>query len=372
MKKLTSKVGTSLFNSTIQVHIKEEIGIAKSLDSYKISELIEFLLSEDWINEDRGGFILYSDAEKVLPYNLTLKKEIWSVNLSRDIVVFTSEDGNHEACHDYCMDALDLLSNYYESTKDGFKTVESNLQDMNILDLDELVLKPEDVDLIIHYCERVFGDDFKDFSGNPLPNKCGMLLYGPPGNGKTSIAKAIAKKYNASLYVVKPGTIGKVIDDLTTLDSRAVVLLEEADSMVNKDDPQGRINQSDLQSVLDGSVIDSKVIFIATTNNPEKLESVLVNRPGRFSLKIKLENPEEEMRRQYFDKYFNCDDINIREEFVSKTTDQHFDFCHEVLVRASMYTNLSKSISKEEAILKSIDELLKQKTEEQENKLIGF
>src|SRR6185369_5245482 len=105
--------------------------------------------------------------------------------------------------------------------------------------------------------------------------KRGVLLYGPQGSGKTSISKIVVND------VIKRG--GIAIDfkfpehDVPALqffrkaepNRPLVVLMEDIDILVSDGNAK---KESDVLNILDGMFNIEKVIFLATTNHPEKLE----------------------------------------------------------------------------------------------------
>jgi SpoVK/Ycf46/Vps4 family AAA+-type ATPase len=72
-----------------------------------------------------------------------------------------------------------------------------------------------------------------------------------------------------------------------------VVLMEDIDSIIEDN------SESEVLNVLDGVNQIDKVVFLATTNYPEKLGDRIVNRPSRFDKRFKLGHPNAESRRIY-------------------------------------------------------------------------
>lgn len=132
-------------------------------------------------------------------------------------------------------------------------------------------------------------------------HKRGFLLYGPPGSGKTSTIAIIIKKMIEADGIVINGSGCHVVHLQWMLkalrqvepERQLTVILEDLEGMVS----------SSLLSMLDGDSIDN-VVFVATTNYPERLEARIVNRPSRFDQVILIGMPSREARRQYL---MHCD-----------------------------------------------------------------
>ena len=130
-----------------------------------------------------------------------------------------------------------------------------------------------------------------------LNHKTGILLYGDPGTGKSSLCNAIASKYGMDMILIDMTTFSKLdtnslTDSINADDNKYVVVLEDIDCIflnreskdVDRDDKK-IINK--LLQFLDSNSSPSNVIFIATTNHVELLDSAL-QRSGRFDLKLEI------------------------------------------------------------------------------------
>lgn len=138
-----------------------------------------------------------------------------------------------------------------------------------------------------------------------IPYRCGILLFGPPGCGKSSIATALAGKFDLRVHALN---VGSLKDDEALISAvndvgRSILLIEDIDAINvaakretdsadknkpdNKDASKG-ITLSALLNVLDGAFAADGRIVIATTNHPEKIDPALI-RPGRMDLHIKID-----------------------------------------------------------------------------------
>lgn len=134
----------------------------------------------------------------------------------------------------------------------------------------------------------------------------GIILYGPPGSGKTYLARAMANEVHAGFYYINgPDIVGTLYGEteanLRKLFAEAahhapsVVLIDELDSIAPHREKSGA--QSDVRivtqllSVLDGMLKVDGVIVIGTTNRVDAID-VALRRPGRFDREIFIGPPE--------------------------------------------------------------------------------
>lgn len=142
----------------------------------------------------------------------------------------------------------------------------------------------------------------------------GILLYGPPGNGKTLIARAVASRFSCSFIVVKgPELFSKYVGEseraLAKVFSQArqqhpcVVFLDEIDALApRRTGGGGQVTDrmlSTLLSQLDGVSPLRGVTVIAATNRPDHLDHALL-RPGRLSHHLYVPLPSAKARESIF------------------------------------------------------------------------
>ena len=139
----------------------------------------------------------------------------------------------------------------------------------------------------------------------------GILLYGPPGNGKTLLVKALASQSNLNFISVKgPELLSKYIGEseqgVRELFARArqaapcIVFLDEVDALVPKRGLDGRSPVTDrvvsqLLTELDGVEVLKDVWVIAATNRPDMLDDALL-RPGRLDYRLEVPRPDRASR----------------------------------------------------------------------------
>ncbi len=142
----------------------------------------------------------------------------------------------------------------------------------------------------------------------------GILLFGPPGTGKTMLAKAVAGEIDAAFFTVRPSEImskwvGEAEKNVQTLfesarsHARSVIFLDEIEALI----PARRGSSSTVMqrvvpqilSELEGFHKDGQnpLLFIGATNEPWSLDPAVL-RPGRFDEKIYIPLPDLDARRR--------------------------------------------------------------------------
>ncbi|EIM90382.1 P-loop containing nucleoside triphosphate hydrolase protein [Stereum hirsutum FP-91666 SS1] len=134
--------------------------------------------------------------------------------------------------------------------------------------------------------------------------KRGLLLLGPPGNGKTESIKVLLKESGqAALYVksfttqVGPEHGVRAIFNHARANAPCILVLEDLDSMVGPGVRSFFLNE------LDGLTKNEGILTIATTNHPERIDDAILNRPSRFDVKYDFILPTPELRTQYSIKW---------------------------------------------------------------------
>eukprot|EP01039_Chlorochromonas_danica_P001718 gene1719-1877_t len=143
-----------------------------------------------------------------------------------------------------------------------------------------------------------------------IPPPKGVLMYGPPGSGKTLIARAVASETGASFHVLNgPEIMSKLAGESESnlrktfeqaeKNSPAIIFIDEIDSIAPKRDKAGgeveRRIVSQLLTLMDGIKANSNVVVIAATNRPNVIDPAL-RRFGRFDREMDIGVPDEEGR----------------------------------------------------------------------------
>lgn len=164
--------------------------------------------------------------------------------------------------------------------------------------IDDLIPMPDSAgDFIIKQIEE-FWELESHFRKYGFLWKRGVLLYGPPGSGKTSTLALLSQKIIAKnglvITIYHPPTASVGLHLLRKIEpTRPVIaILEDIDVIAMH-------YEASLLALLDGEYQIDNIVFIATTNYPERLDPRIANRPSRFDLVEKIGMPNHECRRLY-------------------------------------------------------------------------
>ncbi len=184
-------------------------------------------------------------------------------------------------------------------------------------------------------------EEIIDFLKNPIKYKNygvylpkGVLLVGPPGVGKTMIAKAVAAEANVPFYYqsgasfvqIYVGMGAKRVHDLFTeakKNAPSIIFIDEIDAVGKKregsrnDEREATLNQ--LLTEMDGFEDSSGVIVLAATNKIDVLDSALL-RSGRFDRRIFVDLPTPNERESILLKYLKNIPHNVDAAHIAKMT----------------------------------------------------
>jgi hypothetical protein len=179
--------------------------------------------------------------------------------------------------------------------------------DIQPLRWDDLVLEETIV--------RLIKDDFLLFlqreawyKQHRLPFRRGYLLHGPPGNGKSSVIRAMLSEPGISGFTIDP--FFTAVDDniLAMLFAEAaqatpaLIVIEDLDRcypLNSEKHAEAKISLQQLLNHLDGVGSQNGIVVVATANNPAILDPAILRRPGRFDRVVGFQNPSTELRERY-------------------------------------------------------------------------
>ncbi|MEM3352603.1 MAG: AAA family ATPase [Saccharolobus sp.] len=163
-----------------------------------------------------------------------------------------------------------------------------------------------------------------------VPPIRGILLYGPPGVGKTMMAKALAKTLKVKLiplsgaeimYKGYEGAIAaiKEVFNRARENKPAIILLDELDAIASKRNYKNSSEASkivnQILTEMDGIRSLKEVVVLGTTNRLKAIDPALL-RPGRFDKIIHMPLPNKEERLDILRKYIGseeCEKVNCKE-----------------------------------------------------------
>lgn len=168
------------------------------------------------------------------------------------------------------------------------------------LNWDNLFL-PQDLKIEIKNLVENFLASKDFYQKNKMPWKRGILLYGAPGNGKSSLIKTIISNYNFKPVTIVPGADDNAVRDAFAYaeeQSPSLLFFEDLDSLLEKNDISSFLN------LMDGISAKNGLLVIATANDIKKLKSSITDRPSRFDRKFEIPLPDQEMAFTYLKKWF--------------------------------------------------------------------
>lgn len=175
--------------------------------------------------------------------------------------------------------------------------------------------------------------------------KRGILLYGPPGSGKSVTIFRLATlltEQNAIMLnaqSTEQASVGISMVKQLEPDRKIVVVFEDLDGIIRHGDES-------MTHLLDGESDVDNVLFIATTNYPERLPARLLNRPSRFDVVMRIGLPSKEARKFYIKKIVKNLLIDI-DELVEATKGLTFAQIKEAVILIQIFDH-----SLEDAITK--------------------
>ncbi|KAI9001372.1 P-loop containing nucleoside triphosphate hydrolase protein [Trametes punicea] len=175
-----------------------------------------------------------------------------------------------------------------------------------------------------------------------IPWKRGLIMWGPPGNGKTISMKVVMKDCDARgyapLYVKsfkswrgEEGSMSEVFSKARQM-APCVLILEDLDALINDGNRSFFLNQ------LDGLEGNDGILLIASTNHFDRLDPALNNRPSRFDRKYLFDDPDEEERTLYIkywqNKLKNNKSVDFPDSLVKKVASKTAGFSFAYLKEA--------------------------------------
>ncbi|WP_031499315.1 AAA family ATPase [Bryobacter aggregatus] len=203
-----------------------------------------------------------------------------------------------------------LLDHTYRWTTSGKKRVqvfsgEDFYLDPNAYSWDDVLLDDN--------AQALVRKDFENFlarrewfAQRRVPWRRGYLLHGAPGNGKTSVVRAMASHPDIAAFSINLAQDDVYDITLSQLFSAAsnhapgLVILEEIDRLFAEGKKEDlNCTLSHLLNYLDGVGNQEGVIVVATANHPELLDQAILKRPGRFDRVVHFPAPTEALRLDY-------------------------------------------------------------------------
>lgn len=209
---------------------------------------------------------------------------------------------------------------------------------------DELIKLPDSNSEMVLAHIQEFRSLKEEFSRHGFIYKRGVLLWGPQGSGKTCTVAQVMQEF------VESGGIA-ILGDCPVIESRAlkelrgiepdkpvVVIFEDVDDLIRM------YGDRALTKLLDGEDNVENVLFLATTNYPERLPPRLLNRPSRFDIIQYIGLPGEAARLAYLKAKTNLTPSEAQ-RWAKKTDNLTIPHLKELIILVKVYKkDLDESI----------------------------
>lgn len=191
-----------------------------------------------------------------------------------------------------------------------------------------------------------------------IPWKRGIILAGPPGNGKTHMIKALVNHFQipalyvrsfVARYATREYAMAKVFERARQT-TPCLLVLEDLDTLVTPDTRSFFLNE------MDGFASNRGIITIATANDPARLDPALVNRPSRFDRLYTFDLPAQAERVRFLDLFIRnlVTDIKISNDeldLVGRAT-EGFSFAYlKELVLSGVMAWISENEAREFSVI---------------------
>jgi len=156
---------------------------------------------------------------------------------------------------------------------------------------------------------RRFFENEEWYRTRGIPYRRGYLLHGAPGNGKTTMALALASLLQRDLYILAIGSPDmqdhRFMSLLRLVPNDALICIEDIDTIFERRERKAdnKLSMSGLLNAIDGLAATERRLLILTTNYPDRLDQALI-RPGRVDRQVAINNPDAEQIRRLFLRFF--------------------------------------------------------------------
>lgn len=268
-------------------------------------------------------------------------------------------------CFTYAPETTDVLpagvySSFYDRNQDAYMPKKISTSH------DECVHTNETTKKLIDQIETFWSSE-EEYAKNKIMHKRGFLLVGKPGCGKTSIINTVCE------HAIAQGAIVFIPDfKLEGMDARScltaiktvepnkkiVMILEDFESFIG--DGCCSTLSSKWLNIMDGTDTVNNIIFLATSNYPEKIDTRFTTRPSRFDTIYTISPPTSDDREAYIKAKYPEYSVEYIQKVATDTKGLSYATLKELLVATSVYgldydVTLNKLLEIEDSVPTSED-----------------
>ncbi len=244
----------------------------------------------------------------------TLEDSPGGVNLLRMENVSIRTYGRNRKHVRIILDALEQFIEAERSQKAQINIMDSygnwnQLREINPRPLSSILLPEGMMDMLLDDING-FMDKREWYYDRGLPYRRGYLLYGPPGNGKSSLVQAVASSFGLPLYLLSTRgedvTDQRLIEAMGRLPARSIVLIEDADSVIPKRNRKSNkgVSLSGVLNAIDGPTASEGRILFVTTNFIDLIDSAIL-RVGRLDLHIEFPDATHSQAKGLYKRFYD-------------------------------------------------------------------
>jgi len=207
-----------------------------------------------------------------------------------------------------------IVKEYNDKSKSGIIKVFTNNSYGDWVCVNDISVKSFDLVVLESGLKSSLISDVDDFIASEqwykkrsIRHKRGYLFHGLPGNGKTTLAMAIAEHLSRDIYVMNLNALqddGCLIRAFSNIGKNIVLLVEDIDRAFSKrENKDSKISFSSLLNSFDGATCRDGIITVVTTNHLEQLDPALT-REGRMDVKHEIKNPPDKQVKEYLELFY--------------------------------------------------------------------
>lgn len=239
------------------------------------------------------------------------------------------------------------------------------------IEIDSLLTLPDGAVEILLAEFKKFWTLRENFSARGFTFKRGLLMWGPPGSGKTSAIWQMTQELvrlhrGVVVFIEHPGLATACIGILRRIEPERpmITIMEDLDALV------GQYGDHGFLALLDGETQISNVVHVATTNYPEYLDRRFVDRPSRFDTIMHVGMPSADARRVYFSAKEPSLEKATLVRWVARTDGYSIAHLREVIIAIKCFDQ------PEDAVFDRLDGMRSQKIESDgsggQRRVVGF